>query len=207
VTRLAALVAAVALAAVASAAAAEPIREDTPLPVKGGIANESRVEPMYSRIASALARKPTEVRCWSTADWRVLVPDYAASQLTVAFVRGGFPRIHMNPTTCSTLGYVVYAHEWPTTRRGLVDLAELITTIGHESQHVKAVSVSEAAAECYGMQLIRVVAPALGINKMRTAQLANAAWTAYPSRQAQYRSRECRDGRSLDIRPGSHVWP
>ena len=43
--------------------------EDKPLPVGLGPTSESRIEPTFGAVASALADRPGEVRCWSRSDW------------------------------------------------------------------------------------------------------------------------------------------
>jgi hypothetical protein len=46
-----------------------PPGEVGPLPVVAGDSTRSRIEPRLGRVASSLAGKAVEVRCWSQADW------------------------------------------------------------------------------------------------------------------------------------------
>ena len=52
--------------------------ESIDLPRVGGTTTKSRVEPLFSRAASAVARRPVEVRCWSQAHWRKVLEEAAA---------------------------------------------------------------------------------------------------------------------------------
>src|SRR5439155_17376875 len=55
-----------------------PPGETRSLPVVAGAAAESHVDPRFSRIASELAGKDVEVRCWSPADWTRLMREEQA---------------------------------------------------------------------------------------------------------------------------------
>ena len=58
------------------------------------------------------------------------------------------------------------------------------------------------------MQTIRAAAIALGRTAREGRFLANLYWNRwYRWNPGSYRSRECRNGGALDLRPQSDVWP
>jgi hypothetical protein len=50
-----------------------------PLPRIGGASRRSRIEPLFSRVATPIARRPVEIRCWSADDWEIVLADTAHS--------------------------------------------------------------------------------------------------------------------------------
>src|SRR5205823_5689841 len=48
------------------------------LPRIGGVSDDSRIEPLFSRIASPIVRRPVEIRCWSEADWSKVLAEFRA---------------------------------------------------------------------------------------------------------------------------------
>ncbi|MGH3129260.1 MAG: hypothetical protein ACRDNX_00415 [Gaiellaceae bacterium] len=203
----------VALVLAAGAAAYGPPPDDArSLPVQGGLTTVSRIQPKFSSIASSLARRPAEVRCWSIEDWAELSEAWAlytdgswSLAGVAAYAAKGTNRIQASPTTCARLSTLPYTRSRPAGTE-LARVSVAIWALGHEAAHLAGFT-SEAVAECRGLQHVRVTARALGATATYAAKLAAAAWRRYPARPATYRSRECRNGGALDLRPASSVWP
>jgi hypothetical protein len=174
-----------------------------PLPVKGGVTEQSRIEPRLSRVLSRLIGTQGEARCWSDADWKVVATHspYGPQEL------GGFVdaagKVQLNPVICRSLAGFLYrdedAHSLP--------LAQAVVVFAHESRHAGGED-REDRAECYGMQDARPVARMLGMSAADAGSLVERYWRdVYPTEEFPYRSRECRDGGKLDLHPASNVWP
>lgn len=180
------------------------------LPTLGGRTAESRVEPVLTRAATAIATFPTEVRCWSTEDWpavrrEVLAfnPEYPRDTFFygVAGIWGGAANLW--PGACAQLVRFVYDRRPALPRRGAA-LVEAFQTLGHEIAHASGV-VEEPVAECHGLQHVRHLARALGAERVHAGRLARAAWRRYLDNDF-YRTPRCRNGASLDLRSGE-TWP
>jgi hypothetical protein len=209
---LLALLSAVALLCAAAAAAKGPPPHDSgALPTIRGTSTESRIEPLFSSAAGRLARKPVEVRCWSTKDWGRLSKEmrrYSGRDLSEA---DGFTtpprRVSLSPNTCARLDLVAYEKTWPLRKASQDDLAEAIGVLTLNSQLLRGYG-NLAVAECYGMQLIRTVSLRLGMTYPHASVLASRYWVdLYQRFPSAYRSPQCRDGGKLDLRPGTPVWP
>ncbi|HEV3479946.1 MAG TPA: hypothetical protein VG144_10930 [Gaiellaceae bacterium] len=87
-------------------------------------------------------------------------------------------------------------------------LAWSIYVLAHESVHVAGYR-SERKATCWGAcSGSKEPALELGRTPKEARHLAELAWkTAYRRARPSYRSRECRDGGRLDLRPKRDVWP
>src|SRR5687767_7282188 len=48
------------------------------LPVRTGLTDVSRIEPNLGRVASRIAGRKVEVRCWSEDDWEVVSAEWQA---------------------------------------------------------------------------------------------------------------------------------
>jgi hypothetical protein len=87
--------------------------------------------------------------------------------------------------------------------------ARSMLTLAHESIHLGN-DQSEINASCYGLQWVRYVAEQLGAAPDDAQAIASYAWDqVYPAYKnvPGYWSADCRDGGSLDLHPGSNVWP
>ena len=62
-------------------------------------------------------------------------------------------------------------------------------------------------AECYAVQGLERTAGLLGVGRPYARALARVYWEEYPLLDAQYRSRECRDGGKLDLHPHRAGFP
>lgn len=183
------------------------------LPEKSGEALESRIEPEFGAVASALVETDVEVRCWSQKDWEALIGEMKRftngriGEGAVGFAGHGDDRLNLAPEICEGLVALRYENARPTDREEVAYLAVAVQTLMHEAQHVRGV-VNEAGAECYGLQMTRDAARRLGANRAYAATLARTYWTeVYELLPAEYRSDECRDGGALDASPNSRVWP
>jgi hypothetical protein len=86
-------------------------------------------------------------------------------------------------------------------------LAWSIYVLAHESVHVAGYR-SERKATCWGLQRVERTARELGRAAKEARHVAGLAWkTAYRRARPSCRSRECRDGGRLDLRPKRDVWP
>jgi hypothetical protein len=189
------------------------LRDAGPLPVIAGSSAESRIEPRFSRVASSLAGRRAQVRCWSPEDWEKRASEWARWPSTSwvgswgGYTSADGERVNLAPAVCVLLTRLAYQRV-PVYEDGWPDgLAWSVALLAHEAQHVRGV-LNEAKAECYGMQSVRTAAQALGRTAEEGRYLAWLYWeNSYPSGDAPYRSRECRNGGSLDLHPRSDVWP
>jgi hypothetical protein len=183
------------------------------LPKRGGLTDESRVEPRFSRVAAALSGVPgTVLRCWSLPDWLSLIAERGAYTGGAVDLRAdGFVsegrRVNLAPRMCERLVRFVYEEERPASRRTKLQLANTVLTLAHETVHVSQ-GADEAVATCYGLQRMRRAATLLGAPRPYANGLAELAWTGlYPYGLAKYHSPQCHDGGKLDLHPRSSVWP
>ena len=167
----------------------------------------SRVVPTFASIASTLARKRAEVRCWSTHDWPRLVreeKEYSVSRVderAVGITSLTARRINLHPKVCATLRQLA-SHEHVEVRRA----AFAVQVLAHEAQHAAGVA-DEATADCYGMQSIARTAQLLGLGRAYGDRLATAYWRRWPALPKIYRSPQCRNGGRLDLHRSSARWP
>jgi hypothetical protein len=182
------------------------------LPSTSSPSSSSHVDPRLSRIASAVAGREVEVRCWSVSDWYRIDAERAEVDhdperlgLRAAFVSYDRKRINLGTVVCADLARGlggVHAGE-----ESRWDLVWAIGLLAHESMHVRGIG-SESRAECLGIQEIPQVVRLLGLSAGEGRRVAHSYWTGwYPLRDPKYRSSECRDGGELDQRPESPVWP
>jgi hypothetical protein len=182
------------------------------LPLQGGLSTVSRIEPRFGRAALNAAGKRVRVRCWSEEDWPRMVKrvrTFSAGEVTiqhVGFATVGAADLNLAPEICEWLMLLRYTDERPT-GIGRVAIAVSVGTLAHESQHTRGVA-EEDLAECYGMQLVRKTARALGAEAGYARALAKVYWEqVYKRAPPAYRSRDCRNGGAFDLRPASASWP
>jgi hypothetical protein len=189
-----------------------PPGEVRSLPVIAGITEQSRLEPRFGRIASALAGKTVEARCWSAADWHHLMREeqsYTHGKLgpgTLGFAGIGGTRINLAPAVCEGLIDLAYNRARPTEEAGQLMLAAAIVTLSHEPQHSKGIA-DESVAECNAIQFANGTAIKLGASPPYAAALVRTYWSHYGEELAAYRSVECRKGGKLDLRRADSIWP
>ena len=188
--------------------------ERLPLPVGTGVREESRIEPLFTRVANALAAPASEVRCWSPTDWPKLQEETFGRNLNLAgFASPQYKRANLAWDICDGLATIAYSDRRPTGSEEL-EIAFAVTTLMHEAGHLNesgdffGAGQNEPLAECWGMQNIRQAARRLGASRLYAGELAERYWTElYPTRPAGYRTRKCRDGGAYDVRKESSVWP
>jgi hypothetical protein len=183
-----------------------------PLARAGGETGRSRVEPLFSRVASTLALRPIEVRCWSMRDWRDVSREFHAYS-AVTFEPAGFvgdldhARVNLAPWVCAHLVDLAYAKRVRHGDGGL-DTADAVDTLAHEAEHVIGPAGTEAETECYAIQDVRRVARLLGASASYADELAARQWReTYPSENSGYMTSLCYDGGPLDANPDSSRWP
>jgi hypothetical protein len=178
------------------------------LPERGGSVETSRVEPRLSRVGSSLAGEEIDVRCWSRRDWREQIEDREADtehELAGMASEGG--PVDLAPDACAPLVGIMYTRAKPATRKQEVVLAYSVGVLAHELEHVRG-ELDEERAECFGMQRLAGVARELGLSADDARRLARIYWTdVYLGSQRDYGTPDCRNGRELDLRRGSPVWP
>ena len=189
-----------------------PPGEVRSLPVVAGEAEQSRVEPHFGRVASALAGKQLEVRCWSRADWRALMREeraYTRGKLgagTLGFAGIGGRRVNLAPVVCDGLVDLAYKRARPTDEAGQLVLATAVVTLSHEPQHSKGIA-DESVAECNAIQFANRTAIKLGASPAYAAELVRTYWRNYGEELPAYRSPECRKRGQLDLGRADSIWP
>ena len=183
-----------------------------PLPRRGGVTTESRVEPRLSAAATAFVGKPVDVRCWSPADWKVVVPEehaFYGSGLGIDLVGFAQPgvtnrsEVHLAPDVCYALAERLYDGSLAD-----VQLAYAVEVLTHESEHIVSPPSPEFITDCYAAQEVDHMARLLGIPDATARRLPGIYWQKwYPSQSSAYVSPECRPDGPLDETPGDGVWP
>jgi len=189
-----------------------PPGEVRSLPVIGGDSARSRIEPRFGEVASRLAGKEVEVRCWSHPDWVRLLREEKAytkhriDEDTLGFAGIDGSRVNLAPDVCDGLVDLAYHHAHPSGDDARFPLAAAVVTLSHEPQHSKGVAV-EAQAECYAIQLASGTARRLGVGGAYADGLAQLYWGHYGEELPVYRSPECRDGGAYDLDTTTSAWP
>src|SRR5262249_25569519 len=154
--------AAILAAAMGVVVAAAPWRrpnDNGPLPVYAGARLASHIDPRLSRVASSLAGRRVQVRCWSPSDWRARaseVKQYSPGHFDVHSPWSGYlsldrKRANFGPSACARLAALVYDAEGPSGYNDAWWLAWSLALFAH----VIGPSESRATAECRAMQEIR----------------------------------------------------
>jgi hypothetical protein len=181
-----------------------------PLPsLVGGSSSHSN--PRLGRIASRLASRDVDVRCWSRADWPAILRESRAyGNRNVDFVGMADPmggRIHLAPAICRGLSVLLDGGTSRATLTAGEDLAEAVETFAHEIEHILAPG-TERRVECTAIQRTADVAEALGAGRRFGRRLADAYWRRiYPSMPDNYWSEHCKSGGAFDVNPDSSRWP
>jgi hypothetical protein len=178
-----------------------------------GKASTSRIEPEFSRVASALAGKLIEVRCWSDAEWSSLLDEVATftggevGPDAFGFAQLGGHLVHLAADVCDGLVALRYERKRPTGGSPREAIAIGVAVLAHEAQHARGIA-NEATTECYGIQTIAGTARRLGASGAYARSLARSYWRdVYVRLSDEYRSERCRDGGTLDRRKKSTIWP
>ena len=175
-----------------------------PLPAVAAPSDQSRIEPTLGRVASALAGRAVEVRCWSAADWpKVTVLDPVE---TGGFADLATGTVNLPPNVCGPLGTLAYnpAHRFAAPTWEAIAAVHILA---HEAAHLGGAGPSEAYAECDAVQTTVRAAELLGVDAPYAQWMAWLDWThLYPDLPASYRSPSCKPGGALD-RHLAGGWP
>jgi len=184
------------------------------LPNLSATSSPSRPDARLARVVSMLASREAAVLCWSHGDWRKQAAERARRFHTstvgpwAAFTSfSPYLAVELSPEICIELSRLVNLREpvWRDESRDA--LAWSVLTLAHESVHVTG-NLSEAMAECWGVQTIPTAAVELGRSREEGRYLAELYWKRwYRFRQRPYRSSECRNGGALDLHPDTDLWP
>jgi hypothetical protein len=186
-----------------------------PLPMKGGNASTSRIEPRFGRAMNKLVYKSEdaaqiEVRCWSKADWPKVKYEWGGYAGNVDFAGFAYDdfRVSVAPEYCASLVGLVYEHERPTEGLPLFRAAASVELLAHEAGHLFQSETNEARTECSAVQRVAELGRILGLGGTYSDELARVYWEdLYPRNPPGYKTSECRDGGPLDINPSSDEWP
>jgi hypothetical protein len=184
-----------------------------PLRRAGGPSGESRIDPLFSRVATPIARRPVEIRCWSEADWDNVLAQFSAWEPGYADPAGFVgstsfsDSANLSPSTCARLDRLAYREEYPGSGSDQQELAAAVQVLSHEIQHLVA-NGTEAVTECYGMQALERVARGLGAPASYARELALTFWQdVYPNDDDVYHTQLCQDAGPLDAHPQTSRWP
>lgn len=181
------------------------------LPRLGGTTGRSRIEPLFSRVASAVVDRPVEVICWSRREWPKARKEWGAYMGTTdfgAFADYNADRAYLSPQYCEGIVDLAYRKRRPASGIDHEKIADGVLTLAHEAEHLVAAAAGEAETECYAMQDIRRVAMLLGASPRYAGGLAELYWEElYEAQPDTYVSPDCHDGGPWDRNDASSVWP
>jgi hypothetical protein len=183
------------------------------LPARTGLTDDSRIEPTLGRMASRIAGRKVQVRCWSEDDWEIVSAEWRAMTdrkewWPLGFADTNSNRAHLSSQVCRPLALFAYGRYAPFGNTESLQLAEALVVFAHEAEHLYDPKASEARVECLAMQHVRGLVTRSGRSRSYSNEMAALAYEiAYPRLDSTYRSRHCRNGGLLDRHPGSKVWP
>jgi hypothetical protein len=184
------------------------------LPEGGAEVAQSRIDPLFGEAADEITngRFSFEVRCWNEIDWDEVMaywePETAepGGSQVAAFI-AGLSDVQLSPEVCRTLTRFAYGPPRLRRSRPSLQTAFAIVVFAHEIGH-SVVGDSESATECWAMQQARTVASVLGATPSSAALVGRLYFRQiYSQDLPEYQSPECRDGGSLDLRPGRDGFP
>jgi hypothetical protein len=175
------------------------------------VLTDSHVDPKLGWVATKLAERKVQARCWSTDDWiHVNEERQAITQRTDFWAQGlAEPEgvIHIDNEFCQPLARF-YAGILPTSNLQRSVLATSLLLLAHEAEHEYNFSFSEAEVECYAVQDVRHLVTEAGRTDRFAADIAAYAWElSYLRGDPEYSTSRCRNGGPLDIYPKSNRWP
>lgn len=183
------------------------------LPAAQGFDSRTRVEPHLGRAILDVSGYGAQVQCYSQRHWRKRAVEWKATWPSLGPLGPwraynhptGF--VHLGPPVCAHLTRLVALRKPAWNDEQPDALAYSLAVLAHEGVHVTG-NGDEVEAMCQGMQWMPELAVALGRTRAEGRYLATAFWLHwYPWFDEDHRSRECREGGRLDIRPASTVWP
>jgi len=179
-------------------------------------AHDDLLPPRRHRDVSDIAGSSVGVRpdvyCWQSAGWAPFSEQFA-------IVRGGEEaslkgiadrarnRIDLDPGVCAALRRYLRRMRPTSLSYENFQIAEALTVLTHQAEHLKAPSASEAEVECFAVQHVRPLVRAAWGAEYAT-ELALQAWElSYQQLPQAFRSSACRNGGRLDRNPRSSTWP
>jgi hypothetical protein len=183
-----------------------------PLPVSAEWISESHINPPIARVASTVAKREVQVRCWSEEDWERANRELSTVYPRLDYWLAGFAEagghIHLDGSLCTTLSRFFRTMYTPSRNLDRAALAEALLVLAHEAEHERDFTNSEAEVECYAIQHVRGLVRNEGRSKSFEDDIAAWAWElSYPRGDPVYATERCRNGGPLDLRPASNVWP
>jgi hypothetical protein len=169
-------------------------------------------EPALARAVEPLVREHVRVHCWREEDWTPLAEDLNAVARDEFWLAGfadpSTGRIHLAHVVCEPLRRFFKTPYAPYLNQQSLDLAQALTTLAHEAEHIRDPAAAEAVVECRAVQRVRDLVLAEGRSRGYAGELAALSWdVSYPLNLPEYRTEQCRDGGPLDEHPESSVWP
>lgn len=182
--------------AVETFAAARALATET-LPRIAAPSAASHVDPVLGRVASELAGRSVEVRCWSHEDWpRVTMLDPEPTGGFTDFSEG---TVNLPPGVCGSLAILAYSPSHRFARATWTQIAAP-HILAHEAAHLGGAGQSEQAAECDAVQTTQRAGVLLGADPVYARWMASLDWThLYPRLPPSYRSPDCVPGGPLDL--------
>ena len=172
-----------------------------------------RRRPDLSEVAASGVGVRPDVYCWQPAGWAPLLEQYA-------IVRGGEEtslkgiadragnRIDLDPGACAALRFYLRRMRPTALSYENFEMAQALTVLTHQAEHIKSPTASEAAVECAAVQHVRPLVRAAGWGSEYASELALQAWElGYQQLPPPFRAPACRNGGPLDRNPGSNAWP
>lgn len=172
-----------------------------------------RQRPDLTAIARSQVGVAPDVYCWRALSWADLAPQYAILREGEEVSLRGIVdprrnRIDLDPGICATLNNYLRGIRPLTLSSQYLELAEALSVLTHQAEHLKAPGAAEAEIECYALQHVRPLVAAAGWEEEITTEVALQAWEiAYPRVPPHFRTRACRNGGPLDRDPRSSEWP
>ena len=122
----------------------------------------------FTRVASRIALKRVQIRCWSTRGWSRMIREweaYTGTRVEVAGFANGAARAYVAPEYCSDLARFTYRRWRPASGDELLDAAFAVNVLAHEAHHLLDPRAGEAEIECRALQDIRRTARLLGTKR------------------------------------------
>jgi hypothetical protein len=166
-----------------------------------------------SDIAGSSVGVRPDVYCWQPAGWAPFSEQYAIVRGGEETSLKGIPdgarnRIDLDPSVCAALRFYLRRMRPTSLSYENFEMADALTVVTHQAEHLKAPTASEAEVECFAVQHVRPLVRAAGWEAEYATELASQAWElSYRQLPSAFRSPACRDGGPLDRNPRSSAWP
>lgn len=179
--------------------------------VHGALLPPRKRRDLSDIVRSSVGVRP-DVYCWQPEAWATFLEQYA-------LIRGGEDvslkgiadrtrnRIDLDPGVCAILDQYLRRNRPTPLSYQNFELAEALTVLTHQAEHLEDPEASDAEVECYAVQHVRpLVEEAWGTRVAN--EIALHAWEiSYLNLPPAFRTPDCRNGKALDRHPGSNAWP